>query len=167
MKIIQNYNDIGINYQGGDLKINHFELTSLTDCPKFITGHYYSNNNQLKSLVGGPQQVDGDYLSSGNSLTDLVGCASHIGGTLYIKRTNITSLIGIHKIIKSCQKIFLNTENITQGGIGLLLINDLFSISDGDLPFKIIRSYIGQGTKGMMECSKELIANGYAQFAKL
>ena len=164
---MRSYKDLNITYRRGELDLSQSLLTSLEGCPNVITGDFYCTSNYLTTLVGGPQQVDGDYLSSGNSLTDLVGCASHIGGTLYIKRTNITSLIGIHKIIKSCQKIFLNTENITQGGIGLLLINDLFSISDGDLPFKIIRSYIGQGTKGMMECSKELIANGYAQFAKL
>ena len=47
------------------------------------------------------------------------------------------------------------------------MIANLTKISKHTEPFKIISKYLGTGTKGMMECSKELISSGYNQYAKL
>ena len=166
---MQNCKIIGKKYQSGDWDISKKKLVSLEGSPNHITGRFDCsyNNYKLKSLVGGPQRVDGDYDCEINQLTDLVGCASHIGGTLFARQTNITSLVGIHKIIKSCQVIYFDADPITQGGIGLLMIANLYEISYNTEPFKIIQSYLGTGTKGMMECSKELKAKGWAEYAKL
>ena len=168
------YNDLNINYQGGDLNIRIEDLISLTGCPQHITGDFICYRNDLTSLIGGPQKVDGDYICYSNKLTDLVGCASHIGGKLQLKsneldrRPNkITSLVGIHKIIKSCGTISFNPIDIHTGGIGLLLIGNLTTILSYNKPFAIINSYLGEGTKGMMECRAELIAKGYSPYAIL
>ena len=169
---MQSYKDLNIDYQGGDLHINSRSLNSLEGLPEHITGNLLCIGNKLTSLVGGPQIVDGQYNCSWNNLTSLVGCASHIGDSLNLFDNPITSLVGIHKIIKNCNTIYFNFDNIKEGGIGLLMIANLTDIygSSTDTvwpPFNIIKKYIGTGTKGMMECSKELIAKGFENYAKL
>ena len=155
------------SYQSGDLRIDMYKVDSLDGCPQHVTGDFACDQNMLTSLVGGPQKVDGYYDCSGNQLTDLVGCASHIGGTLHFPFCDITSLVGIHKIIKSCKEVSFHCAETKEGGIGLLLIENLSNISDRTKPFEIIKSYLGTGTKGMMECRSELISSGYADYAKL
>ena len=164
---MRSYKDLNIDYQGGDLIIQEKMLTSLVGCPETITRNFDCYGNSLTTLVGGPQKVDGFYDCRRNAITDLIGCASHIGRSLDIGNTQGTTFIGIHKIIKSCHRIRFNSEHITEGGIGLLLIANLTEISSYSKPFYIISSYLGTGTKGMMECSKELISKGYANYAKL
>ena len=164
---MRSYKDLNINYQGGDLDISNLKLDSLEGCPNHITGAFVCNNNQLTNLIGGPQKVDGYYLCRGNQLTDLTGCASHIGDKLYSEHNNITSFIGIHKIIKSCKAIYTDPKIIVNGGIGLLLINNLYIISRRSSPLAIISSYLGSGTKGMMACRAELIEKGFEEYAKL
>ena len=142
-------------------------LTNLVGCASHIGGPIDFSHNKLTSLVGGPQTTGGDYECQANQLTDLAGCSSHISGTLNFLFNDITSLVGIHKIIKSCGQITFNDYKITNGGIGLLLIENLIKFSCYHEPFEIIASYIGKGTKGMMECSKELISKGFDDYAKL
>ena len=170
---MRSYNDLNRIYYGGSLNIDCNEFNSLLGTPKHITGSFGCDKNELTSLVGGPELVDGSYTCSYNQLTDLVGCASHIGRNLYLSHNRITSLVGIHKIIKQCNGIVLNDYKIKEGGIGLLLIDDLKYIEPVGIhdtvspPFAIIKRYLGTGTKGMMACSKELIDNGYQNYAKL
>ena len=164
---MQSYNGLNKIYTSGHLDIYYLDLTSLETCPEHITGDFSCRDNNLSSLVGGPQKVDVDYYCSSNSLTDLVGCASHIGGSLRCEYNDITSLVGIHKIIKSCPIIYFDDMRIKEGGIGLLLIENLEWITRSNEPFKIISKYFGTGTKGMMACSKELISRGYTNYAKL
>ena len=164
---MRNCKIIGQQYKSGRFNVQNKDLTSLEGCPQHITGDFICTENWLQTLVGGPQKVDGDYCSSYTDLTDLVGCAGYIGGSLYVGSNNITSLVGIHKIIKSCPRIQFENYKVKVGGIGLLLINDLNYISGIYTPFEIIKSYLGTGTKGMMECSKELKAKGYEEYAKL
>ena len=164
---MRSYKELNIQYQGGDLELYNKKLESLDGCPQHITGHFNCSYNELTSLVGGPQKVDDCYICYNNQLTDLVGCASHIGGKLLCDDNQITSLAGIHKIIKSCKQIKFDDHKIIEGGIGLLMIGDLTQISSDTDPFIIIEKYLGKGTKGMMECSKELKARGYEQYAKL
>ena len=152
----------------GAYACHYNQLTDLVGCASYIGGDFKCHNNKLKSLVGGPQTVTGEYTCGWNKLSDLVGCASHISEKLnFWGNEGLTSLIGIHKIIKSCPNLEFDCYNITQGGIGLLLIANLVNMSNSTTPFAIINSYLSKGTKGMMECSKELISKGYKQYAKL
>ena len=167
MLIMLSYNDLKINYISRDLHIQSKNLNSLTGSPNHVSGTFQCYANNLTNLIGGPQQVDGDYRCALTNLTDLVGCASHIGGSLDCCYSKITSLVGIHKIIKRCNGFYFDSEKVTQGGIGLLLIDNLTKISKYFTPFDIISKYLGSGTKGMMECSKELMAKGYEDYAKL
>ena len=170
MMLMRSYKDMEIayDYQSGDLLIQYSKLRSLEGCPEHITGGFYCNeNNSISSLVGGPQRVAGDYSCRWTKLTNLVGCANHIGGALYCDHNHITSLVGIHKIIKSCSRMIFDSEKITEGGIGLLLIENLTNISCNTEPFQIIKKYLGSGTKGMMDCRSKLISKGYSDHAKL
>ena len=165
---MRNYKILGQKYKSGNWYISNSNLDSLEGSPTHIDMNFACNHNNLTSLVGGPQKVDGDYNCEYNRLTDLTGCASHIGGEFgFWHNTKITSLVGIHKIIKSCTRIHFYTELIKEGGIGLLLIENLNRITANTEQFAIIQKYLGTGTKGMMKCSKELTAKGYAQYAKL
>ena len=162
------YNELPTNYINGDFIISPFStFKTLMGCPDVITGDFSCDHTDITSLVGGPQQVGYDYYCTNTHITNLIGCASHIGGTLCFQDSNITSLVGIHKIIKSCNQFVFNPGKITEGGIGLLMIANLNFISKQTEPFKIIKKYLGQGTKGMMECSKELKAKGFESYAKL
>ena len=161
------YNELNLIYEGGNLRINRNRLTSLAGCPEYITSSIDCGINRLTSLVGGPQKVDGNYYCDCNQLTDLVGCASHIGGELNISNNQIMSLVGIHKIIKKCKLFNCDDWDICEGGIGLLLIENLTNISHSTPPFIIIAKYLGSGTKGMLACRNELIEHGYSDYAKL
>ena len=155
------------SYISGDIMIVNKKLSSISGGPNHISGDFYVWCNDITSLMGGPQLVDGGYNCADNLLTDLTGAPSIISYFDFTKN-NITSLVGIHKIIKSCKVITFAPNEITQGGIGLLLISDLTSINSGHHePFEIIKNYLGSGTKGMMMCRTELISSGFANYAKL
>ena len=165
---MRSYNDLNKVYKCDNLEIDFKGLNSLDGCPEHITGDFYCYGNKLVSLIGGPQKVDNLYDCSDSNITDLVGCASHIGESLNISNNRITSLIGIHKIIKSCAGLWFDCRKIKEGGIGILLIEQMTDIETHNYePFEIIKSYLGTGTKGMMECSKELKARGWDAYAKL
>ena len=167
----QSYAELEDDYEHGNLHIYGQFLSSLDGCPDHVTGYFSCRSNALTSLVGGPERVDCSYACYDNKLTDLVGCASHIGGKLNCEKNNITSLVGIHDIIKSCKSFSFDSRKIKQGGIGLLLIDDLTEITSHftklSKPFEIIKSYLGTGSNGMNACSKELINAGYTNHAIL
>ena len=163
---MRSYKELNTIYQGGYLHIAEM-IDSLEGCPQHITGYFDCGGNHVTSLIYGPQQVDGHYNCAYNILTELTGCASHIDGVLNFSGNKITSLIGIHKIIKNCKKILFDCDKITEGGIGLLMIGGMSYISSDTPPFEIIKSYLGTGTKGMMECSKELMSKGHTKYTKL
>ena len=165
---MRSYKDLNYEYNGGDLFLGATNLVSLEGIPSHITGRFDCKENKLTSLVGGPRIVDNYYICRDNQLTDLVGSPSHIGMEFDCRFNKITSLVGVHKIIKSCKYFDFDNDLILNGGIGLLLIDGLTDITKYKSPqFQIISKYLGTGTKGMMECSKELIANGYCDYAKL
>jgi len=90
-----------------------------------------------------------------------------VGGYFWCYGNKLTSLVGIHKIIKSCQAIYLSKNPIKESGLGLLLIKDLKCI-DSELPaLQIIRKYLGKGKRGMIDCQTELIKAGFKDFAKI
>ena len=184
-----NYTDLQKRkYVGGYLHIDYANLDSLSGCPYHITDAFDCSYNQLTDLVGGPTKIDGEYKCSHNKLTTLVGGPNLVSGeyicsdnllsnltglpmnlnVLNFSNNSITSLVGIHKIIKKCNAIYFDTNKILVGGIGLLLIENLTNISNyKSEPFEIIEKYFNTCTKGMMECSKELKARGYENYAKL
>jgi len=135
--------------------------------PVNVTGDVELFNMDLIRLPVKFGNVGRDFWCSRNQLTSLEGAPSQVGGVFYCSDNQLTSLVGIHKIIKSCQEIFISKNPIKEGGLGLLLIKDLKYI-DSELPaLQIIKKYLGKGKRGMIDCQTELIKAGYKEFAKL
>ena len=130
----------------GDVELFNMDLIRLPVKFGEVGGYFYCSDNKLTSLEGAPSQVGGEFSCSGNKLT---------------------SLVGIHKIIKSCQEIYLQGNPIKEGGLGLLLIKDLKYIDDELPALHIIKKYLGKGKRGMIDCQTELIKEGYKDFAKI
>ncbi len=102
---------------------------------------------------------------------------------LYVTNNCISSLRNVHKHIR-CTEIFLNGNKFTEGGIGLLLIDNLSHIEhiewtvgqslvdpvkehDSYRAIRIIKSYLSKGKAGLLECQEELIEAGLSEYAKL
>jgi len=141
--------------------------------PVNVTGNVELTRYGLTQLPAKFGTVGGDFNCNGNKLTSLEGAPSHIGRQFAFDDNCITSLVGIHKIIKSCKWIYLDSNPIKEGGLGLLLINGLTFIDfvqNNNSPhssFEIIAKYLGKGKRGMIDCQTELIKAGYKDFAKI
>jgi hypothetical protein len=130
----------------GPVNLTDTKLTKLPVQFGTVGSYFYCDENQLTSLKGAPRAVDG----------------------FYCDENKLTSLEDIHKIFKRINGRFTCRENsIKSGGIGLLLIEGLTSISADQPAFEIIQKYLGQGKKGVLLCQDELIDAGYEEFAKL
>ncbi len=120
-------------------------------------------------------EVNRDFNVCKNNLKSYNNFPSYIGGELNFSQNRISSLVGIHNTVKSCTEIDLSDNPIVEGGIGLLLIENLIKIwcavkvSDeaSCLAFRIIEKYLGQGKSGILECQEELIDNNLKEYAKL
>jgi hypothetical protein len=141
-------------YYTGTVNVTGFVdllMRKLTKFPvKFGTvgGAFTCRGNELNLLEGAPEVVLGHFFSCGNN--------------------RLTSLQGIHKIFKIISGGFYCVGNqITTGGIGLILIEGLNEIIADHPAFDIIERYLGQGKKGLLYCQDELIEAGYEEFARL
>jgi len=148
------------------------EVSSLDDLkgatePVNVTCNVYLSAEKLAHLPVKFGEVGGDFSCYDNQLTSLEGAPSQVGGYFACSYNKLTSLVGIHKIIKSCQEIYLSGNPIKEGGLGLLLIKDLEHIVSELPALKIIDKYLGKGKRGMIDCQQELIKAGYKEFAKI
>lgn len=60
-----------INKVEGIFDISRSALTTLENCPEYVTGRYYCNHNKLTSLKGAPIEVGGGFDCSYNQLQTL------------------------------------------------------------------------------------------------
>jgi hypothetical protein len=89
---------------GGDFIINHSNLKSLEDCPKYVEGEFNcSNCDSLKSLEGAPEVYSyGSFQCyCCNNLKSLEGCPEKVGRFNCSDCDNLKSLDGGPKIVKS------------------------------------------------------------------
>lgn len=183
---------------GESICLNRNELTSLTGCPEHVKGYLLCNNNLLetlqncptivdgcfsirenmiKSLVGSPAVINGDFICSDNKLTSLFGSPSRINGAFMITKNPITSLVGVHEQINSINGlIYLSFRNITNGGLGLFLVDGIRGIVNrnngafiddvADHPLNIIKTHLFSGSSAFA-CHEVLIEKGLEQFAQI
>ena len=148
-----------------DLANNH--LKELIGVQEHVNGLFNVDNNKLTSFKGGPKSAV-DYISySGNLIPNLNDLDIVKAVTFYCDGNLITSLCGIHKHIKSCYEINLLGLNLSEGGLGLLLISDISHIFANIEPLKIINKYTGQGKPGILQCQRDLIDAGFEEYAEL
>ena len=146
----------------------------LTNCPTHVEGYFWYDLAGLTSLVGGPVDVGQFYQVDLNNLTDLDGVAPFIGTYCSFEKNDISSLCGIHKRIKRCTSIWARGNPIVEGGLGVFAITGCREIqmnSNEPLVCIIMHKYLAQHIDGdksaIFKCQKELVDNGFEEFAKL
>ena len=85
--------------------------------------------------------------------------------SINITETGLETLSGMHKIVKSCNDLYLSGNNIKSGVLSLLLIDDLETVTFdglGELT-DIIRKYLPKGD--IFACQEDLINAGYKELA--
>ncbi len=200
--------DIPFNEVFGNFDVSNNELKNLYSGPKVVNGIFDVRANRLKSLEFGPNFVASNYICSNNSLLNLKhspkyiytnfdcsynhiksfeNCPEKITGCFNINNNQITSLVGIHKHLKRCSILSILENNIQEGGIGLLLIENLKNIIVSDWSgtdihwgsknrkeiknltraMNIIIKYLPSGKAGLLACQEELIEEKLEKFAIL
>ncbi len=152
------------------------QLTSLEGCPQIIVHNFnVSNNKSLVSLKGAPPHIGNNFDASETGITSLEHVPRKFVMGIF-RGSRIKSLIGVHKYIDLCVGMDLSRAPITEGGLGLLLVNGLTKLIVSDFldpyakfagPAEIIKKYLGKGKAGLLECQEELIDNGFEAYAKL
>ncbi len=158
----------------GNFEAKHNRLDTLEGCPEIVGGDFHASYNFLESLKHGPKEVRGDFDVASNRLTSIDHLPISIGGSLILENNEITSLVGIHKL-KSCTDIYFGSSKVTEGGIGLILIEGLIDINlsnahknpDFKKALEIINKYLRQGKKALLKCQEELEEAGLEAYAKL
>lgn len=159
----------------GDFDCSKNQLTSLMGVPREVKKSFNCHTNLLTSLQFAPDYVGFNFVCSSNQLlTSLEWVPKTIFGIFHCDGTNITSLVGISDVFKSIGQIFIAPDLIKEGGLGLLLIEDLKSISVSSHkaeqsfkePFDIIRTYLNR-KEDIFKCQEELIENGYEEYTRL
>ncbi len=84
--------NIKFNKINGCYSINLNNLTSLKNCPKYISKWFNCSENKLTSLEFGPEFVGGQYLCAGNELTTLKGCVEEVHSDFICFTNKLTSL---------------------------------------------------------------------------
>lgn len=114
----------------------------------------FGPNKELKSIEGFPSKAK----------------------AIDISNTGITSLVGISDIVQETTIFYMQNTNVTEGGMGLILIKNLIHIEYGKLystiakgkadPFEIIEKYLGR-PDDIFDCQNELIEAGLEEYAQL
>lgn len=130
----------------GDFLCRNMGLITLKGMPNFIFGGYFDCSiNPIESYEFAPRKIEKHMISN---------------------VTNITSLEGVSDNFEKIDgNFFFNERKIISGGLGLLNISGIKSISNYTMPFQIIEKYLG--TDNIIECQSELIEAGYEAFAIL
>lgn len=78
----------------GNFSCAENNLTSLENCPQYISGSFDCSNNDINSFEHGPVYVGGDYICYNNTyVLDTKYLAKYIGGNLYCsKKLDITTM---------------------------------------------------------------------------
>ncbi len=80
------------NRVNGYFDISRNQLTSLKNCPKYISDKFDCSLNGLISLEFGPEYVGKGYWCCHNKLETLKGCVSEVYGNFHCFKNKLTSL---------------------------------------------------------------------------
>ena len=59
------------------------QITSLKNCPSYVSGHFYCASNQITSLEYSPRHIGGAFYCNHNLITSLEHCPQQIDGNFY------------------------------------------------------------------------------------
>ncbi len=160
----------------GDLDLSNHDIESLKDLPcviDVVKGSFFVGDNNITSFEGCPKTC-GNIIIRNNKIKSFEHCPSLVNGLFDIRNNKLTSLCGIHKYLTKCKLLDIsNNDKINEGGIGLILIENLKEITyyglsiSGNYAIDIISKYLGQGKAGLLTCQEELEEAGLERFAKL
>ncbi len=80
------------NKINGSFTIQDNKITSLKNCPKYVSSWFDCSYNYLTSLEFGPEYVGGVYYCFKNKLTTLKGCVEEVYGDFLSSNNQLTSL---------------------------------------------------------------------------
>ncbi len=154
-----------------NLRELHFKFTT-------CAGSFDVGDNELVSFKGFPSYIGGSLNGKRNKFTSFEGITPVVANGIDLSSTKITNLVGIHNHLKSCKYLLINYNFITEGGLGLLMIDKLERIQclaeDRSAPAKnsnaaidIINKYLKSGRKSMLLCQQELIDFELEAYAQL
>ena len=135
-------------------------------------------STKLSSFDGFPMEILGELLLNNTQFRNFDGAPANISSTLRAEKCKLDTLSDIHRNIKSIGTstargaILIRENKIINGGLGLLLIKNLEDVLwDDEYSFKveeILNRYLNSNDKAkIFKCQKELIDNGFEEYAKL
>ncbi len=142
-----------VQLQGGDTLYN-YDIGEFEFRINVVRGNAYLNGLGLSTLHNLPESCE----------------------ELDLSHNEIISLCGIHNHVTQCNSIDLSFNPIEEGGVGMVLINNLTEIlyiGDNQRLHEalgIITNYIdcfGKGKGTILYCQQELIDAGLEEFARL
>lgn len=161
-------------------------LTSLKGAPSEVNGKFDCSDNNLTSLEYGPLKVSRFYNCSINDITSLPGsevsvplldCSTNLITSLLTapskieflecKHNRISSLVGVEEALPTLQALYCEDNPIKEGGLGLLLLDDIRMLRSDILALDIIHRYLNKGADTIYDCQQELIEKGYEAYAQL
>jgi hypothetical protein len=144
----------------GSFNVSTCGLTTLDGCPELITGAFNCTFNQLKNLTGGPITVKGNCNCYANELTSLEGLPIKVGGDFSLSLYSEPSTPILRLIPLDCR--FVRVEHVANNA-GVI---DLSDYLEGEITRYRDMSKGINSKRAIWEFQKELIANGFEQYAK-
>lgn len=147
-------------YVAGDFSCEKNHLQTLQGCPHTVRGHFFCNNNELKSLEGGPEEVGMIFDCRNNQLTSLEGSPRIVKGHFFCHNNPLTSLKGIPDEIGG--ELGLDYDQQLPLLRCLVATKGVEFDNHGEYHYcediaKIINKFAGQGKRGVLNCTKELL----------
>jgi hypothetical protein len=156
----------------GSFHADNCGLLSLLGSPTVIKYNFGVSNNPILSLEGGPTEVGGYYAASECRLTSLQGLPTTIGEYLDLSNNPLTSLVGINTLREMDGWLHLQDCLIASHILGVFFIKGCRGIETSDdtnfgKAVDILNCHISKGRAGLLQCQKELIEAGLADFAQI
>lgn len=137
---------------------------------KEVKGRFTCHSLGLISLEGCPEIVGENFDASGNNLTSFRYAPKIIKGDCILYNNPVESLEGIGKdyILEVDYQLDIDDCEVKSNMLGILKIKNLQNIlfNFNTIVEAIINKHL-KGDRNILKCQKELIQNGFKDYAKL
>ncbi len=153
-------------------------LISLKGSPKNIGVHFNCKGTNIKTLHSNTTYVGKVFDVSNTPISSLEGAPEWIRTLVLSNNKNLTNLKDVHKHLKYCNHITIDSPGcyIESHILGLILVDGLLVINNFGINCMgfpeacyIINKYLKleQGKNSLLACQQELIEAGLEQYAQL
>jgi hypothetical protein len=141
--------------------VSHSGLTTLDGCPDYVGGEFVCTANYINDLIGGPSEVRGSYICVSNNLTSLNGLPKIIGDDFRMNLyPNIPTPI-LKLVTLDCSFIWFVPTSVASARA---LTQKVDKIIVG-CRNKLKNDKTVTAKHAIWQCQKELIDNGFEQYA--